>query len=112
MKLSGLSLNELELIQKKVTREIQKKRSKAQEEGIRKIKLIAAEYGLSSDELKAIGSEKRASSKNKAVKKRGPVAPKYRDPNNSKNTWTGRGLKPKWVQAFLNSGGQLEQIMI
>ena len=38
MKLAGLSLKELESIQKKVNNEIQKRRSKAQEEGIKKIK--------------------------------------------------------------------------
>ena len=112
MKLSDLSLNELEGIQKKVTQEIEKRRSKAQEEGIKKIKLIAAEYGLSPKELKTITSVKRSARKGKFAAKRGPVAPKYRDPNDAENIWTGRGRKPKWVEAFLNSGGQLEQIAI
>jgi len=112
MRLVDFSLSELEAIQKKVTQEIQKRRSKAQEEGIKKIKLIAAEYGLSSKELKTITSVKRVSIKGKAKTKRGPVAAKYRDPTDATNTWTGRGRKPKWVEAFLNSGGQLEQITI
>ena len=112
MKLASLSLNELQAIQKKVNREIQKRRSKAQEEGLKKIKLIAAEYGLTSNELKGISSDKRSATGKKIAKKRGPVAPKYRDPSNTENTWTGRGRKPKWVEAFLNGGGRLEQIKI
>lgn len=112
MKLASLSLNELESIQKKVNREIQKRRSKAQEEGLRKIKLIAAEYGLTSNELKGISSTKISAARKKTATKRGPVAPKYRDPSNAQNTWTGRGRKPKWVEAFLNGGGRLEQITI
>jgi DNA-binding protein H-NS len=112
MKLTSLSLNELESLQKKVNREIQKRRSKTQEEGFKKIKLIAAEYGLTANELKGISSGKRSVAKKKVVKTRGPVAPKYRDPSNSENTWTGRGRKPKWVEAFLNGGGRLEQITI
>lgn len=113
MKLAGLSLKELESIQKKVNNEIQKRRSKAQEEGIKKIKLIAAEYGLTSTELKGITAAKRSLTKNKAAtKKRGPVAPKYRDPSNPQNMWTGRGRKPKWVEAFLDGGGRLGQITI
>ena len=113
MRLAGLSLKELESIQKKVNSEIQKRRSKAQEEGIKKIKLIAAEYGLTSTELKGVTATKRSLTKKKAgTKKRGPVAPKYRDPSNPQNTWTGRGRKPKWVEAFLDGGGRLGQITV
>ena len=112
MKLTSLSLNELESLQKKVNREIQKRRSKNQEEGLKKIKLIAAEYGLTADELKGISSGKRSIANKKVAKTRGPVAPEYRDPKDPDNTWTGRGRKPKWVEAFLNSGGQLQQIVI
>lgn len=112
MKLASLSLNELEAIQKKVNREIQKRRTKAQEEGLKKIKLIAAEYGLTATELRGISSAKLSVTRKKAAKKTGPVAPKYRDPSNAENTWTGRGRKPKWVETFLNGGGRLEQITI
>ena len=112
MKLTSLSLSQLETLQKKVNREIQKRRSKAQEEGLKKIRLIAAEYGLTANELKGISSTKRSVTSRKNAKKRGPVAPKYRDPSNAENTWTGRGRKPKWVEAFLNGGGRLEQITI
>ena len=58
-------------------------------EGLKKIKLIAAEYGLSASELKNLSVVKARKVKRKTVKKRGPVAPKYRDPSNSTNTWTG-----------------------
>ena len=39
------------------------------------------------------------------------VAPKYRDPANSANTWTGRGRMPQWVQA-LNTAGTLASALI
>ena len=68
MKLASLSLNELEAIQKKVNREIQKRRTKAQEEGLKKIKLIAAEYGLTATELKGISSAKLSVTRKKAVR--------------------------------------------
>ena len=35
----------------------------------------------------------------------GPVAPKYRNPENSAETWAGRGLKPRWLTAAIKSGG-------
>ena len=36
--------------------------------------------------------------------KRGKVAVKYRDPNNSGNTWTGRGRMPRWMTAATRGG--------
>jgi DNA-binding protein H-NS len=32
---------------------------------------------------------------------RGPVAPKYRNPQNPEETWAGRGLTPKWLTAAI-----------
>jgi DNA-binding protein H-NS len=35
---------------------------------------------------------------------RGKVAVKYRDPNNTANTWTGRGRMPRWLTAATKGG--------
>jgi DNA-binding protein H-NS len=43
---------------------------------------------------------------------RGPVAPKYRNPDNPAETWAGRGLKPRWLAAAIKSGGKLEDFSI
>jgi DNA-binding protein H-NS len=40
----------------------------------------------------------------KARKGKGSVAPKYRDPKNPENTWTGRGRPPRWLAAALKGG--------
>ena len=37
-------------------------------------------------------------------KGKGSVAPKYRDPKNPENTWTGRGRPPRWMAAALKGG--------
>lgn len=37
--------------------------------------------------------------------KRGIVAPKYRDPENPANTWTGRGRMPRWMVAATKKRG-------
>lgn len=39
------------------------------------------------------------------------VAPKYRDPATG-DTWSGRGLKPKWLAAALESGRNLEEFKV
>jgi DNA-binding protein H-NS len=44
--------------------------------------------------------------------RRGPVAPKYRNPENPAETWAGRGLKPRWLTAAIKSGKKLENFAI
>jgi DNA-binding protein H-NS len=43
---------------------------------------------------------------------RGPVAPKYRNPDNPAETWAGRGLKPRWLSAALRAGHKLKEFSI
>jgi DNA-binding protein H-NS len=43
---------------------------------------------------------------------RGPVAAKYRNPENPAETWAGRGLKPRWLSEVLKAGGKLEDFAI
>jgi len=40
----------------------------------------------------------------KARKGKGSVPPKYRDPKNPENTWTGRGRPPRWLAAAMKGG--------
>ncbi len=52
------------------------------------------------------GGGKRAPSKSAGT----VVAPKYRGPNGE--TWTGRGLMPRWLSALVASGKTKEQFAI
>ena len=63
---------------------------------------MASKYGI---ELKFAGSS--ATSPKAAKGKRGTVAVKYRHPENSALTWTGRGLQPRWLKAALAAGAKL-----
>jgi DNA-binding protein H-NS len=40
------------------------------------------------------------------------VFPKYRNPKNPAETWSGRGKQPHWVQAQLKAGKKLEHFLI
>jgi DNA-binding protein H-NS len=56
-------------------------------------------------------------SRGKAVKfaggdRRGPVAPKYRNPENPEETWAGRGLKPRWLTAAIKGGKEQDDFLI
>jgi DNA-binding protein H-NS len=43
---------------------------------------------------------------------RGPVAPKYRNPQNPAETWAGRGLRPKWLTAAMKGGKSADDFLI
>lgn len=46
----------------------------------------------------------------KATRK--PVQPKYQNPDNPENTWTGRGRRPVWVEQCLADGKSLDDLLI
>ena len=72
---------------------------------------LAKEYGIPLDQLVADGPPKVATS-NKKIKTKKPVPPKYYHPENPSLTWTGRGLKPRWIAALLDNGFKLEELEI
>ena len=83
-----------------------------------KIVTMAKEAGLTAADIaKALGATKPAkSAKAPRAAKKGAlagkkVAPKYRNPANPEQTWTGRGVSPTWVQA-LKAAGTLDSALI
>lgn len=40
------------------------------------------------------------------------VAPKYRNPANESETWSGRGKQPRWLAAYTGQGRALEEFRI
>lgn len=45
-------------------------------------------------------------------RKLGLVAPKYRNPADATQTWSGRGLKPTWLAAAIEAGATLDSFLI
>jgi DNA-binding protein H-NS len=41
-----------------------------------------------------------------------PVLPKYKNPNNPTEIWSGRGRQPLWVREQLEAGKKLDQFLI
>ena len=55
--------------------------------------------------------EKAPRKTTKTSDKRAKVAPKYRNPSDANQTWTGRGISPAWIKA-LKEAGTLETAII
>ena len=68
-------------------------------EAIARVKALMAEYGLT---LADIGNRPAAAPRKTSAK----VAPKYRNPATG-DTWSGRGLKPKWLTTALAGGASI-----
>jgi len=93
-------------------------KSKSHDKVLAKIVEMAKDAGLTaSDVAKAFSAGKpaKAAKAPKAAKKGAlagkKVAPKYRNPANPEQTWTGRGVSPTWVQA-LKTAGTLDTALI
>jgi len=57
---------------------------------------------------------KRASKRGRPAKGRagGKVAPKYRNPANPEEVWSGRGMTPRWLATYLREGKNKEDFLI
>lgn len=69
-------------------------------EAKRAAELAAKEYGFSLDEVMEAGT------------KGSKGAPKYANPADASQTWTGRGRKPNWVIEALESGKSLDDLAL
>ena len=65
-------------------------------------------------QLSALSGFERAGKGRRGASIRGRViAPKYRNPGNPSETWSGRGLKPRWMTALLKKRGhKVEDFLI
>ena len=73
-----------------------------------KVRKLAKDNGLEISDLLAADKPNKA----KAKKSRGKVAPKYKNPANGSETWTGRERQPRWVADALTGGKSLEDLLI
>jgi len=98
------TLSELIAQRSALERQIETARAADKTNAVAQIRKIMTEHGLSVTDLTSPGREVRA----KIGKK---VAAKYRDPE-SGATWSGRGLKPKWLAAALDQGRSLKDFAV
>ena len=96
--LEKMSLKELTGLQAKIKAAIQEKRVGERREMRAKMEEMARASGFSVAELFVRGKGSR-----------GKVAPKYRNPKDPTQTWTGRGRRPNWMVA---AGGDAKRFLI
>ena len=112
--ISGLSKSELIALGKRVERAIEAFDAQNLARARKEAQRVAREYGVSVEDLTGTApapAKSKAKQKSKP-KRRGKVAPKYRNPGDASQTWTGRGRQPAWVAEALAGGARLEDLAI
>lgn len=105
--LSQLSVVELRELQATIPAEIRKREAQEKKAILNEVRELAKARGYALEDLVGTG----AAGGDNTVAKR-TVAPKYRHPQDTSLTWTGRGRKPAWLVQLLEAGSSLEQVAI
>jgi len=107
--LNSLSLKELKDLQVSVQKAIVNFEEHKRREALAALEAVARENGFSLGELVGGGFPRGSKAKNEV---RTPIAPKYVNPHNKADTWSGRGRKPMWFQAALDAGKSADDMLI
>lgn len=100
--LDDMSLQELKTLQSRVAKAISGYVDRRKKQALVELEETARKHGYSLSELTGVvGGRKRA-----------PVAPKYANPADSSQTWSGRGRKPRWMEAALKAGKSIDDLTI
>ncbi|NMG74245.1 H-NS family nucleoid-associated regulatory protein [Aromatoleum diolicum] len=111
--LSNYSLTQLKQLRARIEKEIARQQSTGKDALLKKLKRMAREHGLSLEDVLggSPDSEKpKANDARRPAAPKTPVAVKYRHPSKMDLAWSGRGRKPRWVEAWLAHGGALDAL--
>jgi|TARA_B110000908_G_C10000593_1_gene333956 DNA-binding protein H-NS len=99
----SMSRKELEKLLTDVKKALQSAQARDRRDARKAAERAASEFGFSLNELGDDVSvkPKKAKGPKKLAKK---SKPKYADPSDASNTWTGRGRQPNWFHAAVEKG--------
>ncbi|WP_280150415.1 H-NS histone family protein [Piscinibacter sp. XHJ-5] len=86
-------------------KEIEATRKQERADAIAQVRSLMSQYGLSLSDLNSKGAAKPPAGQG------GKVAVKYRNAATG-DTWSGRGLQPKWLKAALAAGRKIEEFAV
>jgi DNA-binding protein H-NS len=104
--LSNYNLGELKGLHFEIEKEIKIRQQQEVKKAREQILAIARDAGLSVEDLvKKAGAQLTPGGRAK-------VPPRYQNPADNAQTWTGRGRKPRWIAEGLANGKTLEEFRI
>lgn len=103
--LNSMSRKELKKLQRDVEKSLKAAEQRERAQAIKAAEKAVAEYGFTLDDV-------TASPKSKGSARGSKATPKYRNPMNPEQTWTGRGRKPGWIHEALERGDDITDLEI
>ncbi|MDF1715072.1 MAG: H-NS histone family protein [Antarcticimicrobium sp.] len=100
--LSAMSRKDLLDLRKDLDKAIKDAEQRERREALMAAEKAAAEFGFSLSEL--------ADAKTRPAGKQAKSPPKYRNPDDHEQTWSGRGRKPQWVHDALKRGVDITEM--
>lgn len=102
--LQALSYKELRDLHVRIADEIEARKQAEKSDVQKKVRELVANAGFDIEEI--VGAPNGKSLKGRKI------PPKYRNPKNPEETWTGRGRQPKWLVQELARGRSLKSFLI
>jgi DNA-binding protein H-NS len=103
--LKAMSRKDLMKLKEDVVKALRDAETRERREALKAAEKAAAEFGFSLTELSGITGGKGSSKGPKA-------APKYRNPDDPEQTWSGRGRKPQWIHDAMAKGIDVSDLEI
>ena len=107
MDLSTLSVFELRDLEQRIPAELKRREAQDKINILNEVRAFAKARGYAIEDL--LGKEVKVKATGTVGNK---VKVKYRHPANPELEWTGRGRKPKWVEAWVTDGGSLDNLLV
>ena len=99
------TLKDLLAQKESIERQIEETKKEERADAVAKVRTLMAEYGLSVSDL---GTKSPAKGKGGGGAK---VAAKYRNASTGE-TWSGRGLQPRWLKGAIAGGKRIEDFSV
>ena len=105
MDISTLTVVQLRDLQQQIPAEIKRREAQEKVNVLNELRAFAKTRGYAIEDLLGKETKVKTATGNK-------VKVKYRHPENAALEWTGRGRKPKWVEAWVTDGGSLDNLLV
>jgi DNA-binding protein H-NS len=99
--LQDLSMQELQALSRDIEGELRRRGDEERKRVLVRMKELAASVDMTLEEVIAYSSSKKTKGE-----------PKFQNPENPRQTWTGRGKRPSWIKAALEQGKSLDELRI
>lgn len=106
--LDGMNRNQLERLQDRVTKQLEKLDVAERKAALAAAQRAAKAYGYDLLEL----TNKSTRARSAPAKRKSASKPKYANPDNKAQTWSGLGRQPQWFKEAIGSGMKREDLAI